>query len=172
MKKYVKLELLERSVDSQEGSQKEISERYSDTHSINVSALKDSICRLRVQQSKLEETYLGLKEQDRILFKRCKSAIKKNDREKANKYAKKISEIRKTIKFFFTVQLGIERLVIRLESKLEIGDIEGRRDLKPILLELRSMSKELSRILPNVSNELENVCDVVEEKLVSYEEKS
>jgi division protein CdvB (Snf7/Vps24/ESCRT-III family) len=165
MKKSVRLIILE-GIESKEGSKEEVSKKYSETNYINVRELKNSICRLKIQQNKLEQTYLGLKELDHNLFEKCKSAIKENNKEKANKYAVKISEIRKTIKFLYDVQMGIERFVIRLESKLEIGDVDKARDPKLALLCLQSMLKELSKINLAVCNELKNICSGMEDKLV------
>lgn len=168
MKKSVGLVVLERIIDSKEDSKQELSKRYSQTHQINACTInRFSICTLNIQRNKLEKTYLRLKERDHTLYEKCMSAIKENNKEKANKYATKISKIRKTIKFLYEVQMGIERFVIRLETKLEIGD-DKPLDPKPAILCLQSMLKELSKIRPDVSNELENICSMMEDKLVTY----
>jgi division protein CdvB (Snf7/Vps24/ESCRT-III family) len=166
MKESAGLVFLERIFNPEDGSKEEIFKRFSETHYNNVRELTSSICRLKIQQNKLEQTYLGLKERDRTLFEKCLSSLRENNKEKANKYAAKITEIRKTIKFLYNVQMGIERFVIRLETKLEIGDVDDARDPKPALLYLKSMFKELSKVRPDISNELENICSVVEDKLV------
>ncbi len=65
-----------------------------------------SILTLRVQQNKLEQAGYRLKERDKILFETCMSALKRNNKEKAAICANEISEIRKLIKFLYSVQLG------------------------------------------------------------------
>jgi division protein CdvB (Snf7/Vps24/ESCRT-III family) len=149
-------------------SSKEISEKVTETQSIDSSAIRKSICRLRREQCKLEQTSLGLTKQDHILFEKFLNSLKKDNKKTANRYATKLSEIRKTIKFLYQVQMGIERFVMQLESKLEIGPINEKCNRKPASLGLRSMCKELSKILPDVSNELEKVCAIVEGNLVVF----
>ena len=90
-----------------------------------------SILTLRVQQNKLEQAGFRLKERDKILFETCMSALKRNNKEKAAICVNEISEIRKLIKFLYSVQLAIERVVLRLETIKELSEIVV--DLKPAL---------------------------------------
>lgn len=165
--KTSQLVVLETIVSPKE-PQNEIPEKVAEKLDINSRAIKQSIFRLRCEQYKLDQTNLGLRKQDRVLFERAMRAVKENNKKAEIKYTTKILETRKTIKFLFKVELGIERFVMQLEAKLEIGDIDVTRDRKPASFGLRSMFKELSKILPDVSNELENVCDLVEGNLVVF----
>jgi division protein CdvB (Snf7/Vps24/ESCRT-III family) len=172
MKKSAGVVFLERTINPENGSKEEISKGISETHYTNVNELTSSICRLTIQQNKLEKTYLCLKKRDSTLFNKCLRALKEKNEEKANKCTTKISEIRKNIKFLYNVQIGIERFVLGLVAKLEIGDNDNTRDPKPALLYLRSMFKELSKVRPDISNELENICSGVEDKLGLYKIKN
>jgi division protein CdvB (Snf7/Vps24/ESCRT-III family) len=122
-----------------------------------------SICTLKVQQNKLEQASYRLKERDRILFETCMGALKKNQKEKAAMCATEIAEVRKLVKFLYNVQLAIERVVMRLETIKELGDIV--QDLKPALTLLQGVSQELFQVLPDVSTELYNVNSAIQDTL-------
>ncbi len=91
------------------------------------------------------------------------SALKKNNKEKAAMCATEIAEVRKLVKFLYNVQLAIERVVMRLETIKELGDIVA--DLKPALRLLQGVSQELFQVLPDVSTELNNVNSTIQETL-------
>ncbi|MGB9714313.1 MAG: Snf7 family protein [Candidatus Bathyarchaeales archaeon] len=120
---------------------------------------------LRIQQSKLEQATFRLKERDRTLFRTCVTSLKNNNKERAAIFANEIAEIRKLIKFLYNVELAIERVILRLETIKELGDIVI--DLKPALKLLQSVSQELFEILPDVSTELEKVNEAISETLYS-----
>jgi division protein CdvB (Snf7/Vps24/ESCRT-III family) len=122
-----------------------------------------SIYTLKVQQNKLEQASFRLKERDRILFETCMGALKKNNKEKAAICATEIAEVRKLVKFLYNVQLAIERVILRLETIKELGDIVS--DLKPALRLLQGVSQELFQVLPDVSSELNNVNSAIQETL-------
>ena len=122
-----------------------------------------SITTLRVQQNKLEQASFRLKERDRILFETCMGALKKNNREKAAICATELAEVRKLVKFLYNVQLAIERVILRLETIKELGDIVS--DLKPALRLLQNVSQELFQVLPDVSSELDNVNSTIQDTL-------
>jgi hypothetical protein len=77
--------------------------------------------------------------------------------------ANEIAEVRKLIKFLYSVQLAIERVVLRLETIKELSDIVV--DLKPSLKLLQQVSSDLFQVLPDVSSELNNVNDAIQETL-------
>ncbi|MCL2359589.1 Snf7 family protein [Candidatus Bathycorpusculum sp.] len=122
-----------------------------------------SIYTLKTQQNKLEQASFRLKERDRILFETCMSALKKNNKEKANMCATEIAEVRKLVKFLYNVQLAIERVILRLETIKELGDIVA--DLKPALRLLQNVSQDLFQVLPDVSTELTNVNSAIQDTL-------
>jgi division protein CdvB (Snf7/Vps24/ESCRT-III family) len=122
-----------------------------------------SITTLKVQQNKLEQASFRLKERDRILFETCMGALKKNNREKAAMCATELAEVRKLVKFLYNVQLAIERVILRLETIRELGDIVA--DLRPALKLLQGVSQELFQVLPDVSSELNTVNETIQETL-------
>ena len=122
-----------------------------------------SILTLRLQQNKLEQAGYRLKERDKVLFESCMGALKRNNKEKAAICANEISEIRKLIRFLYSVQLAIERVILRLETIRELSEIVV--DLKPALKLLQNVSQDLFQVLPDVSNELNNVNSTISETL-------
>jgi hypothetical protein len=89
--------------------------------------------------------------------------LKKNNKERAAMCANEIAEVRKLLKFLYSVQLAIERVVLRLETLKELSDIVI--DLKPALKLLQNVSSDLFQVLPDVSSELNNVNDAIRETL-------
>lgn len=133
----------------------------------NPSPIRDvatkSIYTLRTQQNKLEQASYRLKERDRILFETCMGALKKNNKEKAAICATELAEVRRLVKFLYSVQLAIERVILRLETIKELSDIVV--DLKPALRLLQNVSSELFQVLPDVSTELNTVNSTIQETL-------
>jgi hypothetical protein len=166
--KKATLQLVSETVVSPEASQTDITRKVAETHSIDYGAIRNSISRLRCEQCKLEQTSTRLKKKDKILFDRTMSAIKANNKKAASRYATKIAETRKTIRFLNEVEMGIERFVMQLETKLEIGDTDNTQELKLAILSIGIMLKEFSKIRPDVSTVLENVCDEVKSNRIIF----
>ena len=122
-----------------------------------------SIVTLRVQQNKLGQASYRLRERDKALFESCMGALKRDDKAKASICANEISEIRKLIKFLYSMELAIERVVLRLETIKELSEIVI--DLKPALKLLQDVSGDLFQVLPDVSAELNNVNSAISETL-------
>jgi len=122
-----------------------------------------SITTLKIQQSRLDQASYRLKDRDRILFKACTDAASKNDRDKASMCATELAEVRRLAKFLSNMHLSIERVILRLETIRELSDIVV--DLRPALKLLQNVSADLGQIMPNVSSELANVTDAIQDTL-------
>ena len=90
-------------------------------------------------------------------------ALKRNNKERAAVCANEIAEVRKLLKFLYNVELAIERVILRLETIKELSEIV--LDLKPALRLLQGVSQELFQVLPEVSDELNNVNTAISETL-------
>jgi hypothetical protein len=90
-------------------------------------------------------------------------ALKKNNRERASVQANELAEVRRLLKFMYSVTLAIERVVLRLETLRELSEVVV--DLKPALKLLQGVSQELFQVLPDVSAELNNVNSTISETL-------
>jgi division protein CdvB (Snf7/Vps24/ESCRT-III family) len=122
-----------------------------------------SIVTLKLQQNKLQQATCRLQERDTLLFKKCMDALEKKNKERAAICATEIAEVRKLLTFLHNVELAIERVVMRLETIKELGDIV--QDLKPALKMLQGVSQELFTVLPDVSSELINVNQAIQDTL-------
>ena len=120
---------------------------------------------LRVQQFRLQQAGHRLVEKDKVLFQTCVGAVKAKNNDRAAIYANEVAEIRKIINFLHSVELAIERVILRLETIKELSDIVI--DLKPALKLLQNVSQELFQFLPDVSSELTRVNDTISETLYS-----
>ncbi|MEM2337609.1 MAG: hypothetical protein QXP06_03300 [Candidatus Bathyarchaeia archaeon] len=127
--------------------------------------LTRSVYKLRVQQQKVVQASLRLKERDKTLFQICVNALKANNREKATICANELAEVRRLISFLQQVELALERVILRLETVRELSEIVI--DLKPALKTLQSVSRQLSAILPEVSSEISEINNVIGETIYS-----
>ncbi|MEM1589433.1 MAG: Snf7 family protein [Candidatus Bathyarchaeia archaeon] len=121
--------------------------------------------KLRIQQQKVVQASLRLRERDKILFQTCVNALRANNRERAAICANEMAEVRKLISFLQQVELALERVILRLETVRELSDIVI--DLKPVLKTLQNVSRQLSEVLPEVSSELSEINNVIGETIYS-----
>jgi division protein CdvB (Snf7/Vps24/ESCRT-III family) len=123
---------------------------------------------LMIQQKKIEEATDCLKDQDSILYNACMDAVRKQNKKETAKYASKIYELRKRIKFFYNAILAIERLVIWIENfecdyyhEDPDGPVSALLKLNRSVQALSKISQEISPFLPDVSTDLDNTYKVL-----------
>ena len=126
-----------------------------------------SIQRLKIQQRDVVQASFKLKMRDRALFRKCIVAMENNNQGRANICANELVQIKRIINFLYNVELAIERVILRLETLRELGDIIV--DLKPALRMLQRVSKQLFEVMPEVSSELREVNETITETLYSTE---
>jgi len=122
-----------------------------------------SIGKLKFQQIKLEQVTIRLRERDKALFGKCIWAIKGKNGDRAIICANELAEVRKLINMLAQTQLAIERIILRLETIRELGDIMV--DLLPSLRNLKSLTERLVRVMPEMGRELERVNDTISETM-------
>lgn len=114
-----------------------------------------AVYNLQIQKDKLENTLNKLQRRDRQVFEKCIGAHLSNDRAHAVMYANECAEIRNMAKLIMSAQLSIERVILRLETVKEFGDIMAQ--LSPVIGIVNEVSKKLSGVVPEVSNELDKI---------------
>ncbi len=119
--------------------------------------------RLRIQQYKVKQVSFRLKERDKSLFQTCVKALREHRNDRATICANEAVEVKKLVRFLYHVELTIERVIIRLETIRELSDIVV--DLRPALGLLQRVSKGLFEVLPDVSTELGEINDTINETL-------
>jgi len=110
-------------------------------------AIPQAMRKLEVQRVKLEQATVRLHERDRVLFEMCVTAARKN-RERAIICANELAEVRKLLKMLRGATLSLERVILRLETIKELGDIVT--GLKPTLRTLKKVTKRLFRSMQNL----------------------
>lgn len=135
---------------------------------ISSKPLKDRIIKaiysLQVQSDKLEHTLNRLQRRDRQVFEKCIGAHLSNDVAHAILYANECAEIRKMAKLVISAQLSLERVILRLETVKEFGDVMSQ--LTPVLGIVKEVGKRLSGIIPEVSSELDRVHRLLNQTVV------
>ena len=126
-------------------------------------AILQTIHQLKVQHVKLEQVTFKLRERDRNLFETCAIAVEKKNKDRAIVFANELVEVRKLLNIVVNAQLAIERVILRLETIRELGDIIV--NLKPVLKTLQNITELLFRVMPEIALELEKVNDGISETL-------
>lgn len=129
--------------------------------------LKDSIYqtigKLKFQRVKMEQATFRLHQRDKFLFAKCVTAVRAKQEERATIFATELSEVRKVLNMLIQTQLAMERIILRLETIKELSDV--MTDLLPALRNLRSVTESLSKVMPNMALELEEVNDSISDTL-------
>ena len=123
-----------------------------------------AIRRVELQIQKLNEAANRLAERDRALFEKIVKAYTEHDLQRANVFANELAEIRKMEKFMMHSSLALERVILRLRTVSELGDIAVT--LAPATNVLQSIRKGISGIMPTAERELGEVGDLLNEIIV------
>lgn len=123
-----------------------------------------AVYNLQIQKDKLENTLNKLQRRDRQVFEKCIGAHLSNDIAHAVMYANECAEIRNMAKLIMSAQLSIERVILRLETVKEFGDIMTQ--LSPVIGIVSEVSKKLSGVVPEVSNELDKIHRILNQTIL------
>jgi division protein CdvB (Snf7/Vps24/ESCRT-III family) len=115
--------------------------------------------RLQSQLEKLEHMYSRLQQRDRELFQRCVGAQVSKDLAHAKIYANESAEIRKIAKVVLGSQLALEKVILRLETVEEFGNIMVQ--MAPVMSIVKETTSKIAGIVPQVATELEEVNDTL-----------
>jgi division protein CdvB (Snf7/Vps24/ESCRT-III family) len=135
---------------------------------LNRKPLKEKIAhaiyRLECQRTKLQESSSHLQQRDREMFERCIGAKGADDGAHAIIYANECVEIRKMAKIVLCSELALERVILRLETIEEVGDLLVQ--MAPIVGIVHETKGRLRGIIPEVSQELEEINSVLNDTLI------
>ncbi|MEM3019671.1 MAG: Snf7 family protein, partial [Candidatus Bathyarchaeia archaeon] len=122
-------------------------------------SLKEAIVtacfRLQSQRGRLEQTIARLQQRDREIFERCIGAKLSGDKNHAVMYANECAELRKMAKLVMSAQLALERVILRLETVQEFGDVIAQ--IAPVMSILKETRSRLAGVIPEVAMELDQV---------------
>ncbi|MET1128473.1 MAG: Snf7 family protein [Thermoproteota archaeon] len=119
-----------------------------------------ALYKLRVQSNKLEYIIAKMKERDQTLFEKVVQAQMEKDTTRAAMYAAEVAELRKMIKSLMTAKVAVERVSLRLETIMTMGDVLV--GLAPIVGVVRDLRRHLTGLVPEIGLEMAEVGELLE----------
>lgn len=117
--------------------------------------IAQAIYRLNVQKEKLEQMGFRLQQRDKEMFSKCIEAQLARDVARAKIYANECAEIRKIARIVLSSQLALERVVLRLQTVEQFGEVLNQ--IAPVIDVVEEMRGKVSGLIPEVANELDQV---------------
>lgn len=115
---------------------------------------------LRIQSDKLSRTVARLSARAKELFEQCVRAQQEGDVSRATIYANEIAQLRKMSRVVVRSQLSLEKVILRLETVKEFGDV--MHVLGPATAIVKQVQSDLAGIVPEVAQNLRYVDEVLE----------
>ncbi|MET1101847.1 MAG: Snf7 family protein [Pyrodictiaceae archaeon] len=119
-----------------------------------------ALYKLRVQNNKLEYVLAKMRERDQVLFEKVVQAQMDKDQTRAAMYAAEVAELRKMTKALMTAKLAVERITLRLETVMTMGDVLV--GLAPVVAVVKDLKKYLIGIVPEIGLELAEIGELLE----------
>ncbi|MEM1556689.1 MAG: Snf7 family protein [Candidatus Bathyarchaeia archaeon] len=114
-----------------------------------------AIKRIENQIQYIKDALNKLSERDRYLFDRIVVAYSKHQVPRARVLANELAEIRKMANFMMSAELALERVVLRLKTMSQLGNVVSA--LAPAAQVLQNVRAGLGGVLPDVGRELEQI---------------
>ena len=119
-----------------------------------------ALYKLRVQNNKLDYIIAKMKERDQALFEKVVQAQMDKDTTRAAMYAAEVAELRKMIKSLMTAKYAIERVALRLETVMTMGDVLV--GLAPVVGVVRDLKRYLVSLVPEIGLEMAEIGEMLE----------
>ncbi len=119
------------------------------------SKIELAIRRIEAQIQYLESALIRFTDRDKYLFSKVVDAYSKNQTQRANVFANELAELRKMANFIMNAELALERVVLRLRTVTQLGNVIV--NLAPATEVLHNVRSGIAGILPNAERELEQV---------------
>lgn len=126
--------------------------------------LLDVITQLKVQAEKLNRTSQRLAARGKELFEMCVRAEQERDTGRATIYANEIAQLRKMSRTILKSQLSLEKVILRLETVKEFGDVMNV--LGPATSIIKQVQSEVAGLVPEVAYNLRHVDEILESIIV------
>jgi division protein CdvB (Snf7/Vps24/ESCRT-III family) len=117
--------------------------------------IAQALFRLGSQKEKLEHMSARLQQRDKEMFQRCIGAQLSKDPAHAALYANECAEIRKMAHLTLSSELALERVILRMQTVEEFGDIMAQ--IAPVIGVVRETRGRIAGVIPEVANELGEV---------------
>jgi len=136
--------------------------------------LKDQIAevtqRIDMQTRTLDNAVARFQTRDKEIFNRIIKAMSQRETARANILATELSEIRKVQKMLSNASLALQSVSMRLSTVSELGDIVSV--LSPAKNLLANIRTEMCSIMPEASQELGNIGDLLADIVTSTNQNS
>jgi division protein CdvB (Snf7/Vps24/ESCRT-III family) len=123
-------------------------------HKIDLARMK-----LKMQVDKLDQVSARMMERDKSLFNKVVDAFIKHEMDRATLYANELAELRKMSKIILFSKLSLEKVLLRLETIRDVGDLVVA--MAPVIGVVRAVKSSLAGILPDAEHELGELADVL-----------
>jgi len=117
--------------------------------------------RLDMESRSLDMAVKRFEMRDAELFRKVVRAMEARDQARANIYATELGEIRKVEKMITNASLALQSVSMRLSTVSEMGDLVSV--LSPAASLLNGVRSEMCSIMPEASQELGNIGDMLAE---------
>ena len=114
-----------------------------------------AVRRIEAQVQYLQSAQSRFTDRDKYLFSKVVDAYQKNQHQRANVFANELAELRKMANFMMNAELALERVVLRLRTVSQLGNVVV--NLAPATRVLDSVRSGIAGVLPNAERELEGV---------------
>jgi division protein CdvB (Snf7/Vps24/ESCRT-III family) len=136
--------------------------------------LKDQITtvtqRLDMQTKSLDAAVTRFQNRDAEVFNRIVKAMAQRDQARANILATELSEIRKVEKMLSHASLALQSVSMRLSTVSELGDVVAV--LSPAKSLLNNVRNEMCSIMPEASQELGNIGNLLSDIVTTTNQSS
>ena len=123
--------------------------------------IEQAIRRVQAQINRLNQAAERLSQRDKAIFAKIVDAYAKHDMKRANVFATELAEIRKMETFMMHASLALERVILRLRTVSQLGDVVVT--LAPATTVLQKVTKGISGVLPTAERELGQVGTLLSE---------
>jgi division protein CdvB (Snf7/Vps24/ESCRT-III family) len=126
--------------------------------------IAQAIYKLTAQKEKLTQTTAKLQQRDQEMFQRCIGAHLAKDSAHASIYASECAEVRKMFRIVLSSQLALERVILRLQTIEEFGDL--LMQIAPVVGVVKETKRRIGGIIPEVASELEGIHEMLSDTVI------
>jgi len=117
--------------------------------------LQKVIIRLNTEVNRLKNEEAAMEVREKELISKTTDALASGEQEKAKVYANEAAEVKKSAKVVFSTEIALERVALRLETALQLGDFAA--NLGSSFNVLKKVMGPLSEVMPETSQELSSI---------------
>jgi len=125
--------------------------------------------KIEIQNQKLSNTLEKLRGKEKSLFNQVIVDLQKHDVQEGKIISNELAQVRRTIKTVSQLKMGLERMQLRLESTINIGDVMAAID--PAMGSLTKIKSGLVDVIPTVDTHVGQITGVLNDIMINAENK-